>query len=156
METKKWYQLNNPEDVISPSLLVYPDRIEENIKAMIRMVGDVSRLRPHVKTHKTAEIIKMQLRHGIQKFKCATIAEAELLAQCSAKDILLAMQPVGANIKRLFTLIKAYPNSNFSTIADSMEAIQKRSALRGFEYGDEPYRNSPRACSALIQSHFSR
>ena len=29
---KEWYNLNNPESVISPSLLVYPDRIKKNIQ----------------------------------------------------------------------------------------------------------------------------
>ncbi|MGB5428280.1 D-TA family PLP-dependent enzyme [Eudoraea sp.] len=119
MAGKNWYELDNPEEIVSPSLLVYPDRIEKNIALMISMIGDVSRLRPHIKTHKTAEIIKMQMQHGIQKFKCATIAEAELLAQCGAKDILLALQPVGANLNRLFQLITTYPNSVFSTIVDN-------------------------------------
>ena len=119
MAGKNWYELDNPEEIVSPSLLVYPDRIEKNIALMISMIGDSTRLRPHIKTHKTAEIIEMQMQHGIQKFKCATIAEAELLAQCGAKDILLAMQAVGANLNRFFKLITTYPNSVFSTIVDN-------------------------------------
>jgi len=119
MADKNWYELDNPEEIVSPSLLVYPDRIEKNIALMISIIGDVTRLRPHIKTHKTAEIIEMQMQHGIQKFKCATIAEAELLAQCGAKDILLAMQAVGANLNRFFKLIATYPNSVFSTIVDN-------------------------------------
>ena len=31
----------------------------------------------------------MQLNQGITKFKCATLSEAELLAKCNVKDILL-------------------------------------------------------------------
>ena len=119
MADKNWYELDNPEEIVSPSLLVYPDRIEKNIALMISIIGDVTRLRPHIKTHKTAEIIEMQMQHGIQKFKCATIAEAELLAQCGAIDILLAMQAVGANLNRFFKLITTYPNSVFSTIVDN-------------------------------------
>jgi D-serine deaminase-like pyridoxal phosphate-dependent protein len=131
MGNRKWYEIENPEDVVSPSLLVYPDRIEKNIELMISMIGDASRLRPHIKTHKTAEIIEMQMRHGITKFKCATIAEAELLAKCGAPDILLALQPVGANLKRFFKLITTYPNSIFSTIVDNeltIELISKMAA----------------------------
>lgn len=123
MAGKNWYEIDNPEEIVSPSLMVYPDRIQKNIALMISMIGDVTRLRPHIKTHKTAEIIEMQMQHGIQKFKCATIAEAELLAQCGAKDILLAMQPVGANLIRFFKLITTYPNSQFSTIADNKYTI---------------------------------
>jgi len=129
MAGKNWYEIDNPEEVVSPSLLVYPDRIEKNIKLMISIIGDVTRLRPHIKTHKTAEIIEMQMQHGIQKFKCATIAEAELLAKCNAKDILLAMQPVGVNLNRFFKLIATYPNSQFSTIVDNEITVDLISEL---------------------------
>lgn len=91
---------------------------------MIRMTGDANRLRPHIKTHKTAEIIKMQMAHGIQKFKCATIAEAELLAQCGAQDVLLAMQPVGANIDRFLRLMHEYPNSEFAALTDNLDVVK--------------------------------
>ena len=115
----KWYEIISPESIISPSLLVFPSRIEENIKAMINISGDVKKLRPHIKTYKIKEIIQLQINYGINKFKCATIAEAELLAMCKVKDVLLAMQPVGSNINRLFELIKKYPDCKFSTIVDS-------------------------------------
>lgn len=122
---ERWYELKTHEDVVSPSLLVYPDRIERNIKLMVEMVGDPKKLRPHIKTHKTAEIIKMQMDHGIDKFKCATIAEAELLGMCGAKNVLLALQPVGANIQRFVNLIKAFPQTRFSTLVDSSEIALK-------------------------------
>lgn len=129
MSENTWYSLNNTNEVNSPSLLVYPERIEENIRIMVSISGSVSNLRPHIKTHKTAEIIAMQQRHGIQKFKCATIAEAELLGQCGAKDILLAMQPVGANINRFFQLITAFPNSSFSTLVDNEVTLSQISTI---------------------------
>ena len=44
------------------------------------------------------------MKHGISKFKCATISEAEMVARCGANDILLAMQPVGPIIERFFSL----------------------------------------------------
>ena len=59
-------------------------------------------LRPHVKTHKMPEIVRLQMKHGIGKFKCATIAEAEMTAECGAKDILLAYQPVGPEYQKVF------------------------------------------------------
>lgn len=119
MENKNWFRLKNSKTIISPSLLVYPDRITHNIKTMISMAGDANNLRPHIKTHKNAEIIAMQMEHGINKFKCATIAEAELLATCKASDVLLAMQPVGANMERLTSLIKTFPNTAFSALVDN-------------------------------------
>jgi len=126
---EKWYRVNDPSKLISPSLLVYPERIKKNIDLMIEMAGGVDFLRPHIKTHKMAEIIKMQMDKGIYKFKCATIAEAELLTKCKVADILLAMQPVAKNVNRFFELIEQYPNSNFSTIVDNLQSAKEISNL---------------------------
>jgi D-serine deaminase-like pyridoxal phosphate-dependent protein len=120
---KLWYIVDNIDDVISPNLLVYPDRIESNIRKMVEIAGGTGKLRPHVKTHKMAEIIRLQMKHGIKKFKCATISETEMVARCGADDILLAMQPVGPNIERLFQLQKEFPATTISCIADSEEVI---------------------------------
>jgi len=125
MKDQNWYKVEDIKDVITPSLLVYPDRVEENIRTMIEIAGGTQFLRPHVKTYKMAEIIKLQMDYGIKKFKCATIAEAELLAICGAEDILLAMQPVGANIDRFFELISKYAGSQFSTIVDNHDSISE-------------------------------
>ena len=128
-DSQNWYALNDTTEVVSPSLLVYPDRIRKNILLMIEMTGDVKRLRPHIKTHKTAEIIGMQIELGIEKFKCATIAEAELLGLCGAGDVLLAMQPVGANTERFGELIRAFPETRFSTLVDCTSVVAALSNL---------------------------
>ncbi len=94
---------------------------------MIRYAGGTSRLRPHVKTHKMPDVIQMQLAAGITKFKCATLAEAEMVAQCGAPDVLLAYQLVGPKVGRFAQLIKAYPKTVFSTIADDEGAIRRLS-----------------------------
>src|SRR5205085_4309427 len=52
----EWFAVQNAEEVPSPALLVYPNRVRENIRRMIRIAGDPSRLRPHIKTHKLPEI----------------------------------------------------------------------------------------------------
>ena len=129
MEKKTWYSLKHPEKIISPSLLVYPDRIQHNIDLMIHMIGDVNRLRPHVKTYKNANMIHMQMDKGIKKFKCATIAEAELLGNCKAPDILLAMQPIGPNAQRFFELMNRFPESTFSTLVDNTSMLEHLAAL---------------------------
>ncbi|MFK5974156.1 MAG: alanine racemase, partial [Flavobacteriaceae bacterium] len=123
MQNNKWYALEDTQNILSPSLLIYPERIEQNIRTMISMAGGTKNLRPHIKTYKTAEIIKMQLALGIRKFKCATIAEAELLAICGAADILLAMQPIGANMGRFFTLMETYRDSKFSALVDDQTVL---------------------------------
>jgi len=95
----RWYEIANADEIPSPALAFYPERIEENIRRMIRIAGGAGRLRPHVKTHKTPEIVRLQLNHGITRFKCSTIAEAENDRRPQgAPDVLLAMQPVGPAI----------------------------------------------------------
>ncbi len=129
MKDHAWYKIEDSESVVSPSLLVYPDRIEKNIQTMIKIAGGAENLRPHIKTYKIAEIIKLQISYSIDKFKCATIAEAELLAKCKAKDILLAMQPVGLHITRFFDLIAQYPGSQLSAIVDNHNIIDQIAAI---------------------------
>jgi len=120
----RWYEIENVGEIPSPALAFYPERIEENIRRMIRIAGDAGRLRPHVKTHKTGEIVKLQLTHGIRRFKCSTIAEAEMTAAAGAPDVLLAMQPVGPAIPRLLALQRAFPATAFGAIVDSEDVIR--------------------------------
>jgi D-threonine aldolase len=121
--SKPWYHVDNVDEVASPGLLLYPNRIEENLRLMMEMAGGPERLRPHIKTHKLPELITLQLRLGITRFKCATIAEAEMAAQTGAKDILLAYQLVGPNVRRWNELIKMYPATRFVTIVDDEAAL---------------------------------
>jgi len=124
-----WFAVTNIDEVPSPSLLVYPDRVEENVRRMIAATGDIHRLRPHMKTHKMPAMIRLQLAQGITKFKCATIAEAEMTASCNAADVLLAYQPVGPNAVRMLQLVRQYPDTKFSAITDDETAIRRLSEI---------------------------
>ena len=72
----KTYHFQGEEMVPSPALIYYRDGIEKNINHAIAMAGGADRLWPHVKSHKMAEVVKMQVEMGIKRFKCATIVEA--------------------------------------------------------------------------------
>lgn len=119
-----WYRVANIAEVPSPSLLVYPDRVAENVRRMIAVAGGAARLRPHMKTHKMPELIRLQLGLGITKFKCATIAETEMTAGAGAPDVLLAYQPVGPNVARLLALTQKFPATKFAAVADDADAIR--------------------------------
>jgi len=129
-----WYRIQNAFAVPSPALVFHPSRIAENVRRMIRMAGEPERLRPHVKTHKTPEIVAIQLRSGIRAFKCATIAEAEMTAAAGAADVLLAMQPVGPAIDRVLALQRAFPACTFGVLVDCesvARAVGARAAAEG-------------------------
>ena len=61
----EWYHVKNIDRIDSPALIIYPQRVVENISLLKKMIDDVGRLRPHVKTHKTKEatLLMMQCRH---------------------------------------------------------------------------------------------
>src|SRR5690349_22503196 len=124
-----WYCIKNINIIDSPALVVYPERVKENITQAVKLVGDVNKLRPHVKTNKMAEVCRLMMDAGATKFKCDTIAEAEMLAQIGAPDVLLAYQPVGPKMERLIKLIQAYPNTGFSCLVDNEETAAQLSKL---------------------------
>src|SRR6476620_3071379 len=76
--------------VHTPSLVIYPELLYDNIGRAVQQVGDASRLRPHFKTHKTMQVVQFLQSFGVKKHKCATIAEAETLAAAGAKDVIVA------------------------------------------------------------------
>ena len=64
------YFIRDKDGIPSPSLVVFLDLVKKNINRAIEIVdGDDSKLRPHTKTHKTAEIIKLQLGSYLPELK---------------------------------------------------------------------------------------
>ncbi|WP_336515215.1 D-TA family PLP-dependent enzyme [Pollutibacter soli] len=114
------YKISEPDKIDSPALVVFPELVKKNIEHLVSMADDVSRLRPHIKTHKTAEGIQLMMKAGISKFKCATIAEAELLGLNNAPDVVLAYQPGGPKLKRFLELIKKYPGTEWACLTDNI------------------------------------
>lgn len=134
----KWYLVDAASKIDTPALLLYPERIRQNIEQMVQIAGTPDRLRPHVKTHKMAEIVRMQQAAGIRQFKCATLAEAELLARCGVADVLVAYPLTGTGPGRLAGLQKRYPETRFSTLVDhetTLEGLEKAAAKAGVGLG---------------------
>ncbi len=122
---KEWYAIEDIDSIDSPALVVYRERVLENINTMLSMIDDVKRLRPHVKTHKAKEAVLLMMNAGVNKFKCATIAEAEMLGLCSAPDVLLAYQPTKPKLKRFSEVIKKYPSTKFSCLVDNIVSAKE-------------------------------
>lgn len=121
MESK--YALKETSEIFSPALLVYREIVDRNLRKMIDIAGDVSRLRPHCKTHKMPAVTRRELEMGITRHKCATFAEAEMLAQCGVEDIFLAYNIVGPNLQRTVAFLKAFPKVKFAVTADHPRMI---------------------------------
>ncbi len=118
-------RLSNEAELNSPSLVLHLERVEENMRRMVEIAGGPRRLRPHVKTHKLAPLIAKQITLGIHKFKCATIAEAEMVAAAGGTEVLLAAQPVGPHIARFIQLIKKFPRTYFTTLVDDLNTVHE-------------------------------
>ena len=117
------YHFSGEENLDSPALIYYEDVIEENIKKAINMAGNTERMWPHVKTYKTAAVVRMLMANGVRRFKCATIAEAEMCAQCVAPDILVSYPLVGTAIGRFIKLQQHYTSSRFWAIGDDLKQL---------------------------------
>jgi D-serine deaminase-like pyridoxal phosphate-dependent protein len=116
------YSFREQSELLSPSLLIYRQIVTENIRGMIALARGAERLRPHVKTHKMAEIVRLAESLGVRKHKCATIAEAEMIAAAGGSDALLAYPLLGPNLKRFAHLVRGYRSTTFRATVDHPDA----------------------------------
>lgn len=120
----EWFTIENVQAVDTPALVVFPDRVKKNLAVVKTFINDITRLRPHVKTHKCPEVVRMMMDAGITRFKCATIAEAEMVAAIGARDVLLAYQPLAPKVKRYCDLQKTFPDTKFSCLIDHSQSLR--------------------------------
>lgn len=96
------------ESLDTPCLVVHEEILAQNIAEMAAYARQRGiNLRPHQKTHKTAEIARMQVESGAIGGTCAKLGEAEVLVQSGAlNDVLIANEIVGEQkIRRLLSLM---------------------------------------------------
>jgi D-threonine aldolase len=122
------YALRDPSELLSPGVLVYRNLVRQNLQGMIAMAKGADRLRPHVKTHKMAEIVRMAESMGIRKHKCATLAEAEMVAAAGGADVLVSYPLIGPNLKRFMNLVRGYRNTRFRATVDDPDSARALSA----------------------------
>lgn len=110
------------DSIETPVPVVDLDRLTRNLDTMAAYAeAHGLGLRPHVKTHKSVYVAAEQVRRGSRGLTCATLREAEVMADTTG-DILLAYPPVGeAKLSRLLSL----PSQVDPMVAlDSAEAIE--------------------------------
>lgn len=84
------------EELDTPSLIIDLDQMESNIKMMQDFADSKGvKLRPHTKTHKTAEIAHLQIKYGAQGITVAKISEAEAMVNEGVADIFIATEVAG-------------------------------------------------------------
>ncbi len=126
------YQLDDVEDVLTPALLVYPDIVNANIRATLKMTGrDANRWRPHIKTAKIPAVLRQLLAHGIRNFKCSTTLELSVACRAGAADVLLAFPVMAANARAAREIADAFPQTRVSVLVESPDqaSIWHRTAM---------------------------
>lgn len=118
------YRINAVESVLTPALAIYPEIVETNIAATLRLLGgDANRWRPHVKTSKLEFIMRRLVERGVTNFKCATTLELQTICAAGALDVLVAYPLVGANAKRVRELAAAMPDCRISALVENAAQV---------------------------------
>jgi D-serine deaminase-like pyridoxal phosphate-dependent protein len=119
--------LNDPR-LDTPCLLIDLEILAANIARMAALARRSRvRLRPHVKTHKSARIARMQLEAGATGICVATVGEAEVMRASDIEDILVAYNIVGdAKLARLLPLCA---DGGITLTADSLDVAEGYSRM---------------------------
>jgi D-serine deaminase-like pyridoxal phosphate-dependent protein len=114
------------EDVLTPTLVVYPEIVAANITQTLHLLGnDPDRWRPHIKTAKLAYTLRMLVERGIRNFKCATTLELLVACDSGVADVLLAYPVVGANARRVLDIASQYPGVRISVLVENEEQVRQ-------------------------------
>src|ERR1700749_414562 len=80
----------------TPCAVIDMDRVERNI-ARIQKACEAAGVanRPHIKTHKSPMIAKLQVAAGAKGITCQKLGEAEIMAEAGIDDILISYNLLG-------------------------------------------------------------
>lgn len=80
-----------PADLETPAVVVDLDVVERNITSMASAMAERRvRLRPHIKTHKSVRLARLQVESGAAGITAGTLGEAEVMADGGIDDIFIA------------------------------------------------------------------
>ena len=84
-------------DFGTPCAVIDLDKVEQNIQTAQRLCAAQGLAnRPHIKTHKSPILAKMQIAAGAQGITCQKLGEAEIMADAGISDIVIATNLLGA------------------------------------------------------------
>ena len=120
-------------DVDTPALLLDLPAFERNLDRMARAAAAAGvRLRPHAKTHKSAEIALRQMALGAVGACCQKVGEAEALVAGGVGDVLVSNQIVGASkLARLAALARSARIGVCVDHPDGVEALSQAASAVG-------------------------
>jgi D-serine deaminase-like pyridoxal phosphate-dependent protein len=117
----------------TPAVAVDLDVVEANI-ARVQAMCEAAGLacRPHVKTHKSPELAKLQVAAGARGITCQKLGEAEVMAAAGLDDILISYNILGAQkLGRLGALLKATKVTVAADSATTVDGLAEAAAIAG-------------------------
>ncbi|HUP83223.1 MAG TPA: alanine racemase [Candidatus Limnocylindria bacterium] len=123
-----------PDGLDTPVLVIDLDIVERNAARMSAAAKEHGiALRPHVKTHKSVALARLQVNSGAAGITVGTLGEAEVMADGGISDIFLAypVWAAGPKAARLRALAER-PGLKFAVGADSAAGVEQlANAMRG-------------------------
>ncbi len=120
MISRENYCVADPDSLETPAMLLFREQMEHNIRSACELGGGGQNLVAHVKTHKSEAIVRRQLEHGVDGFKCATLKELETVLQAGASKAILAFPQVQKRkVDRFCDLVSRYPDAWIAALVSS-------------------------------------
>src|SRR6516164_9707833 len=109
-------------DYGTPCAVIDMDKVERNI-ARVQAACDAAGVtnRPHIKTHKTPILAKMQAAAGAKGITCQKLGEAEVMVEGGLDDILISYNLLGA--EKLGRLGRLLRRASITVAADNPTVI---------------------------------
>ncbi len=109
-------------DYGTPCAVIDMDKVERNI-ARIQAACDAADVanRPHIKTHKSPLLAKMQIAAGAKGITCQKLGEAEVMADAGLDDILISYNLIGE--EKMGRLAALQAKANMTVAADNPVVI---------------------------------
>jgi D-serine deaminase-like pyridoxal phosphate-dependent protein len=115
------------EDIPTPALILSRERFDRNVDRLKRRLDGLGvKLRPHMKTAKSVDILR---RLAPEAITVSTLKEAELFAEAGARDILYAVGLAPSKIERVRELRAR--GVELSVVVDNEEAARAIAASDG-------------------------
>jgi D-serine deaminase-like pyridoxal phosphate-dependent protein len=111
-------------EVDTPALIVSEEILHRNIAEMASFAKSVGvNLRPHIKTHKSVQIARLQMAAGAVGVTCAKVGEAEVMIhEAGVEDVLLAYPVIGKPKYR--RIVELMEKARIAVAVDSLEAAK--------------------------------
>jgi D-serine deaminase-like pyridoxal phosphate-dependent protein len=117
------------ENIATPALLLDVERLHRNAQRIGNRVRDLgATLRPHVKTHKSIEVARIQTRGHSGAVTVSTLAEASAFVAGGFQDITYAVPIEPGKFKAALALAKSCERMNLLTDDPEIPALLNQAA----------------------------